>query len=135
MSKNRRQPRRAPNRRPTNPGSAQRAPRPGNTRRPGPAPAPQESWRAGLERVSYPVLLRLTRAPKWVLGLVTAGVLLGGLLAPPPWAPVLLLLVVLFLAWLLVLAWPRLEPTARLIRGVVIGVLAALVVAQAVGAL
>lgn len=135
MSKNRRQPRRTPNRRPATPGSAPRAPRPSGSRRPGPAPVPQPGWRAGLERVSYPLLLKLTNTPKWLLGIITAGVLLGGLLAPPPWAPLLLSIVVLFLAWLLVLAWPRLEPSARLIRTAVVGALFALVIARGVGAL
>ncbi|WP_166354963.1 DUF6703 family protein [Phytoactinopolyspora limicola] len=135
MSKNRRQQRRSPNRRPGTPGSAPRAPRPASSRRPAPAPAPRQGWRAGLERVSYPLLVRLTSAPKWLLGVVTAGVLLGGLLAPRPWAPLLLTLVVAFLTWLLVLAWPRLEPTSRTIRAGVIGALLAIVIAQSVGAL
>ncbi len=95
----------------------------------------QPGWRAGLERASYPILLRLTRLPKWFLGLLTAGVLLGGLLAPAPWSPILLALVVLFLTWLLVLAWPKLEPTARIIRATVIAALAALIVAQSAGVL
>jgi hypothetical protein len=81
------------------------------------------------------VLLRLTRAPKWVLGVVTGGVLLGGLLAPTPWSPLLLALVVLFLTWLLVLAWPKLEPTARILRAAVIGALVALVIARLTGVL
>lgn len=85
--------------------------------------------------MSYPLLLRLTSAPKWLLGVVTAGVLLGGLLAPAPWAPLLLGVVVVFLTWLLILAWPRLEPTPRMIRTGVIGALVAIVIAQAVGAL
>lgn len=135
MSKNRRQPRRTPNRRPATPGSAPRAPRPGASRRPGPAPVPQPGWRASLERVSYPLLVRLTNMPKWLLGVLTAGVLLGGLLAPAPWSPLLLSIVVLFLAWLLVLAWPRLEPSARTIRTAVTGALVALIIARAVGAL
>ncbi|NED99956.1 DUF6703 family protein [Phytoactinopolyspora halotolerans] len=132
MSKKRRQPHRAPQRRPANPGAA-RAPRPGSSRRPGPAPVAQLGWRAGLERASYPILVRLTRLPKWFLGLITAGVLLGGLLAPAPWSPVLLALIILFLTWLLVLAWPKLEPAARIIRAAVIAVVAALLIAQATG--
>ncbi|AYY14055.1 hypothetical protein EF847_16465 [Actinobacteria bacterium YIM 96077] len=85
--------------------------------------------------MSYPVLLGLTRLPKWLLGVVTAGLLLGGLLAPPPWAPLLLGFVIAFLTWLLVLAWPRLGPTPRLIRMAVIGALAAAVIAQSAGVL
>lgn len=128
MPKNRRQRRQIPNRRPAPPGSAT-----GSSRRPNPTPPSRPGWRASLEQASYPVLLRLTSAPKWLLGAVTGAVLLGGLLAPTPWAPILMTLIVLFLTWLLVLAWPKLEPTARLIRGAVIGGLAAIVVAQSVG--
>jgi hypothetical protein len=60
-------------------------------------------------------------------------VLLGGLLAPVPWGPALLALVVLFLAWLLTLAWPKLEPRARALRVAVIVLLLAAVVAHAAG--
>jgi len=60
-------------------------------------------------------------------------VLLGGLLAPPPWGPALLGLVVLFLAWLLTLAWPRLDSTARFVRFLIVVALAAVVVARASG--
>jgi hypothetical protein len=60
-------------------------------------------------------------------------VLLGGLLAPEPWGPLLLGLVLLFLMWLLTLAWRRLEPRARVIRVGVVLLLAALVVGRAAG--
>lgn len=135
MSKNRRQPSRTSQRRPTTPGSAQRAPRAGGSRRPAPAPVTRPGWRGNVERVSYPILLRLTRAPKWLLGAVTGAVLLGGLLAPSPWSPLLLSLVILFLTWLLVLAWPKLQPPAKILRGAVIGALAALVIARLFGAM
>lgn len=129
-------PRRTPNRRPAGPAAGSRAPRSGAGRRPVPAPQSQRSgFRAGLEEFSYPLLVRLTKAPKALLGLVTAAVLLGGLLAPVPWGPMLLGLVVLFLAWLLTLAWPRLDGRARAVRTVIVAALAALVVAQAAGLL
>ncbi|PSL06954.1 hypothetical protein CLV30_102343 [Haloactinopolyspora alba] len=136
MPQNRRQPRRTPNRRPQAPGQGSRAPRSGGPRRPGPAtPPPRSGARARLEKVSYPILVRLSSAPKWVLGVVTGAILLGGLLAPPPVGPALLGVVVLFLAWLLTLAWPRLQPGPRLIRLVVVLVMAGLVLAQATGGL
>ncbi|WP_162606592.1 DUF6703 family protein [Jiangella asiatica] len=129
-----RQPRRTPNRRPAAPGAGSRSPRPGAGRRPGPAGPPQKATLRGrIEAVSYPILVRLTAAPKWALGLVTGGILLGGLLAPSPVGPPLLGLVVLFLAWLLMLAWPRLTPGSRLLRTLVILGLAALVVSRATG--
>ncbi|MGH8774864.1 MAG: DUF6703 family protein, partial [Jiangellaceae bacterium] len=110
--------------------------RQGGTRRPAPAPPPTPPGaRAALERASLPVLTRLTAMPRWLVGLLPAAILLGGLLAPAPWGPLLLGLVVLFLAWLLVLAWPRLEPRARAIRAVVVLLLVAAVVARAAGVL
>lgn len=132
MPSNRRRRRRAPNRRPAAPVARSRAPRPGVGRRPAAAPptAPQ-GFRGVLERASLPVLSRLSRAPRWLVGLVPAAVLLGGLLAPAPWGPALLALVVLFLAWLLTLAWPKLEPRARIVRAGVVVLLLAVVVAQA----
>lgn len=134
VPQNRRQSRRNPNRRPTAPDAGPRTPRSGGTRRPGPAgPPPAAGIRARVEAVSYPLLVRLSSAPKWLISIVTGGILLGGLLAPAPWGPALLGLVVLFLAWLLVLAWPRLRPGSRLVRAVVVGALAALVVTRAAG--
>ncbi|WP_342673662.1 DUF6703 family protein [Jiangella gansuensis] len=129
-----RQPRRTPNRRPAAPGAGSRAPRPGSSRRPAPAgPPPKASLRRRLEAVSYPALVRLTALPKWLLGILTGGLLLGGLLAPSPVGPILLGVVVLFLAWLLLLAWPRLTPGSRLVRTAVIVGMAALVVSRAAG--
>ncbi|SEF18610.1 DUF6703 family protein [Jiangella alba] len=129
-----RQPRRNPNRRPAAPGAGSRAPRSGGSRRPGPAgPPPKSSARARIEAVSYPILVKLTAAPKWLLGIVTAGILLGGLLSPSPVGPALLGLVVLFLAWLLVLAWPRLSVGQRLSRGFIVVALGTLVIARSGG--
>jgi hypothetical protein len=80
-----------------------------------------------------PVLTRLSRAPRWLVGLAPAALLLGGLLAPAPWGTALLALVVLFLAWLLLLSWPKLEPRAKAVRVGVTVLLLAVVVAQAAG--
>lgn len=80
------------------------------------------------------MLRTLTRAPKWLVGLVSAALLLGGLLAPAPWGPLLLGVVAAFLVWLLVLAWPRLERPARVVRVVVVVLLVAFVIARAAGA-
>lgn len=134
MSKNRRQSDRPHQQRPVPPRVSQRAPRQAGARRPGPSPTASPSWRHRLERTSYPILLWLTQLPKWVLGVVTAGVLLGGLMAPAPWAPVLLGLVAAFVTWLLILAWPRLDATPRLLRCTVVAALIAIIVAQSVGA-
>jgi predicted branched-subunit amino acid permease len=129
------QPRRNTNRRPGSPGTASRTPRPAANRRPAPAEPPPSSARASLEKVSYPLLVRLTSLPKWLLGALTGAVLLGGLLAPSPWGPILLGIVAVFLMWLLVLAWPRLTTSARLTRAVVVVAMAGAVAARGAGVL
>jgi hypothetical protein len=88
-----------------------------------------------LERVSSALLIRLTRAPRWLVGLVTAVVLLGGLLAPVPWGPLLLGLVAVFLGWLLVLAWPALGSGGKALRTAVVLLTVGATVARAMGAL
>lgn len=135
MPSNRPQQRRAANRRPSAPQTGQRAPRPGASSRPRPAPATPGGFRAGLERASYPFLVRLTRMPKWLLGVLIGGLLIAGLMAPVPSGPVAMGIVALFLTWLLVLAWPKLDTGGRFVRGAVAAASIALVVARSTGAL
>lgn len=80
-----------------------------------------------------PLLTALTRLPRWLIGVIPGLLLLGGLLAPPPWGLVLLGIVTLFLGWLLALSWPRLEGRSRLLRSGVVVLVAALTVAHGVG--
>lgn len=133
MATSRPRQRQTPNRRPGAPTAQTRAPRSGASRVPPPAPLEPSSFRARLEKRSYPLLVRLTRAPKLLLGAVTAGLLLGGLLAPVPVGPILLGIVVLFLLWLLTLSWPKLPANARAVRSFVVALTAVLVVARAGG--
>ena len=86
-----------------------------------------------MERTSQPILATLTRIPRLVLGLTAAAVLLGGLLAPLPWGPLLLGLVALFLGWLLVLAWPALDGRGRASRLAAVALLVSVTVARAAG--
>jgi hypothetical protein len=86
-----------------------------------------------LERASSYLLIRLARAPRWLVGLIPAVVLLGGLLAPMPWGPLLLALVTLFLAWLLILAWPALDASGRAVRAVVVALTLAATIGRAFG--
>jgi hypothetical protein len=86
-----------------------------------------------VERTSLPTLARLTRVPRWLLGLAAAAALLGGLLAPLPSGPLLLGLVALFLVWLLVLAWPALDGRSRASRLAVVALLVAVTFARAAG--
>jgi len=85
-------------------------------------PSQRSEFRRWLESWSYPLLRRLTTAPRWLVALTTLAVLLGGLFAPRPWGPLLLALVVMFFTWLVVLSWPRLTTGARAARlAVVLG--------------
>jgi hypothetical protein len=71
--------------------------------------------------VSYPLLVRLHQLPRWVVtgGLVV--LLVGGLLAPKPWGPAFLAIVVALMGWLSYLAWPEGDRTRRVLRLVALG--------------
>jgi hypothetical protein len=133
VSTNRPRARRTANRRPTAPTARTTAPRPTTSRRPAPVPQPA-GLRGSLERASSSLLVRLTRAPRWLVGLVPAVVLLGGLLAPVPWGPLLLGVMAVFLGWLLVLAWPALDGAGRALRAGVVALTIAATIARALGA-
>ena len=61
-----------------------------------------------------------------ILGLVIAGLLIPG------WGWVLIVLVVLLLAWIGALAWPRLSMPERMMRVAVVVMMAAIAITQAV---
>jgi hypothetical protein len=69
-----------------------------------------------VERRSAGPLTWLATRPRWVPFVLVLALLLGGLLAPPPIAAVLLVVLALGLVWLTYLAWPKLEPTGRFTR-------------------
>ena len=67
------------------------------------------------------MLAFFTRVPKWLLIVTMAGLLFAGFVFPIPWVGgLLLLLVVVFLVWLVVLSWPVLNVSSKLLRVVVI---------------
>jgi hypothetical protein len=88
------------------------------------------SFRESLERASLPVVTRLSRLPRAVPFLVVLALLVGGILVPG-WGWVLTALVAVFLAWMLMLGWPRLTSVERLMRLAVIFMAAAIAVSQA----
>jgi hypothetical protein len=84
--------------------------------------------RAAFERASAPVLLFLSRLPRWVFPVVLAAILLTGMLIPSPViGGILLSFIVLALGWLVALSWPLLSVPSRLLRLLVVGGLALVV--------
>ena len=69
-------------------------------------------------------------APRWLLFLVFLGVAVGAGIAPGVWGALCAVVLAAFLGWLLVLAWPKLTPTSRAVRMVVIGILLGAAIAK-----
>jgi hypothetical protein len=96
-----------------------------------PRPAPSSGARAAVERVSRPLLLRLTALPRALpvvvlLVVLVVGVYVGGAVGVACTA-----VVVLFVAWLMYLSWPRLTGAEKLGRLAVLAVAVALCLVQA----
>jgi hypothetical protein len=89
--------------------------------------------RRAVERRSVAALTWLSTRPRWAPFLLVLALLLGGLFAPPAIAAVLLLVLALLVAWLTYLAWPKLEPTGRLTRLLVLALVAYVLVTRLVG--
>jgi uncharacterized membrane protein len=75
---------------------------------------------SSLERWSAPILVRLAAVPRWLFVIVLAAVFLAGMAVPGVVGGLLLLLITLFLAWLAALGWPRYSVGGRLLRVVVV---------------
>jgi hypothetical protein len=99
-----------------------------------PSPQQPESFRAALDRVSRPWLIRLTRLPRPLLLVATILVSFGGLLLPGYAGAALLLVLALFFGWLLLLAWPLLSPGGRILRAVLVLALVVGAIAKVIGA-
>ena len=92
----------------------------------GPMPTEDSDKRDGhepssLERISAPLLVQLSRLPKWALLVAVLALTIGGLLLENAIGGVLLLVLATFAAWLAVLGWPRMTPVGRLLRLLVVG--------------
>jgi hypothetical protein len=72
--------------------------------------------RPALERLSIPVLTYLRSLPRPVMFALTLGMVVGGLFAPPPVGPALLLVIAGMIGWITYLAWPVLPRNGRLSR-------------------
>jgi hypothetical protein len=119
VPQSKRHPARRPQQRPAktqhrNPQRSSRTDRPTTT---------STGWRLSLEKASVRPLLVLKSMPTWLVPVLLAAVMVAGLMIPSPWAGLLLLLPAFFLLWLLVLSWPLLSTTGRLLRVLVIAVL------------
>jgi len=101
----------------------------------GPANQPA-SMRPQLEKASMPVLMRLTRVPRWLLVVGLALCLFLGLVLPIAWiGGILLLVVAFFLGWLLALSWPVLNGQSKFLRTLIVIVVIVLALFKFVGIL
>jgi hypothetical protein len=89
--------------------------------------------RRNVEKRSAAPLTWLATRPRWLPFLIVLALLLGGLLAPVPIAVVLLVVLVLLLTWLTYLAWPKLDPTGRFTRLLVLVLVVYVLVQRLVG--
>lgn len=89
--------------------------------------------RRNVEKRSAAPLTWLATRPRWLPFLIVLALLLGGLLAPAPIAAVLLVVLVLLLSWLTYLAWPKLDPTGRFTRLLVLVLVVYVLVQRLVG--
>ncbi len=89
--------------------------------------------RRRVERRSAAPLTWLATRPRWLPFLLVLVLLLGGLFAPVPVAAVLLVVLAVLLVWLTYLAWPKLDPTGRLTRLLVLALVAYVLVQRLVG--
>jgi hypothetical protein len=75
------------------------------------------------------------RMPSFLVPALLAVCLAAGLIISSAWAAVFLVVVLLFLLWLVALAWPVLPARGRLIRALVIVALLGVVVLKLTGRL
>ena len=83
-----------------------------------------------MEHASGPILVRLSSLPRAVPFVVMLALIVAGLWVQGPLGFILIMAGVLFLVWLLYLAWPALARSERLMRLAVILLGTALAVIQ-----
>ncbi len=88
------------------------------------------SLRESFERASLPAIRYLNGLPRLVPFLAVLALIVLGIFLPSP-AWVLIGVAAALLAWLLALAWPRLNVAERLMRLAVVAVIVAIMVTEA----
>ncbi len=91
------------------------------------------NFRDAVERRSVVMLTYLSSLPRVIPFALVIGLLLAGLMTSGILAFVALALVALFLAWLLYVGWPQMQPTGRLLRLLATVLIAGAAVAQLAG--
>lgn len=81
-------------------------------------------------RTSAAALLWLNGVPRWMLFVGMIAIACGAAFLHGWPGEILLLLIIGFLSWLAFMSWPRTEPTGRVLRVIVIGVLVAVFVTR-----
>jgi hypothetical protein len=81
------------------------------------------------------LLARLHALPRLTVPAIVLVLTVAGLLAPPAIGAPCLVILAVFLGWLASLAWPRLDTGGRLVRALVVGLLAGAAIARATGAM
>ena len=94
---------------------------------------PAPGLRGKVERASAPALVWLTSRPRFVVPVLSAVLLIGGLAAPVPVGVPLLLLLVLLVGWLSYLSWPVVEGFRRFLRLGTIGLVLAAIAGKLTG--
>ena len=88
------------------------------------------SLRESFERASLPAIRYLNGLPRLVPFLAVLALIVFGIFLPAP-AWVLIGVAAALLAWLLALAWPRLNVAERLMRLAVVAIIVAIMVTEA----
>ena len=81
------------------------------------------SLRKSIERKSAPLLISLSRLPKFITPVIVGILLFIGLSQRNALGVVCIAVVATFIIWLSYLAWPVLDPRARVVRSLLIGML------------
>lgn len=88
------------------------------------------SLRESVEAASLPAVRAISNLPRVVPFLVVLGLMIAGI-AVPGWGWVFFAIVLLFLAWMLYLGWPRLTRSEKFMRTAILALVLAVTVTRA----